>query len=115
MVVTVVDSMRRMVSLLTNGVVDYLQKKWLSREFRDWTFTEADSIGVTIGHVRGLLVVLGLSVVVAAAVMLVELVTAGANRSVVSVPFRNVDRDHGHRSARVTAYGGAHWRRSRGR
>ncbi|CAI6367338.1 unnamed protein product [Macrosiphum euphorbiae] len=43
-----------MVQLLTcNGVVDYLLKKWLSREFRDWTFTEADSIGVTIDHVSG--------------------------------------------------------------
>jgi len=41
-----------MVSLLTNGVVDYLQKKWVSREFRDWTFMEADSIGVTIGSAR---------------------------------------------------------------
>ncbi|XP_060866031.1 glutamate receptor ionotropic, kainate glr-3-like [Metopolophium dirhodum] len=99
-----------MVSLLTNGVVDYLQKKWLSREFRDWTFTEADSIGVTIGHVRGLLVVLGLSVVVAAAVMFAELVTAGANRSVVPVPFRSVDRsNYGQRSSRVTTYGGARW------
>ncbi|CAI6346438.1 unnamed protein product [Macrosiphum euphorbiae] len=68
---------------------EYLLKKWLSREFRDWTFTEADSIGMTIGHVSGLLVVLGLSVVVAA-VMFAELVTAGANRSVDQVPFRNV-------------------------
>jgi len=81
-----------MVSLLTNGVVDYLQKKWLSRQFRDWTFTEADSIGVTIGHVRGLLVVLGLSVVVATAVMLIELAIAGSKRSVNSIPFRKVDR-----------------------
>jgi len=106
-----------MVSLLTNGVVDYLQKKWLSREFRDWTLTEADSIGVTIGHVRGLLVVLGLSVAVAAAIMLVELVTAaGANRSVVLVPFRNVDRNYSQSiSGRVIGHGGARWCKSRGR
>ncbi|CAI6364801.1 unnamed protein product [Macrosiphum euphorbiae] len=106
-----------MVQLLTNGVVDYLLKKWLSREFRDWTFTEADSIGVTIGHVSGLLVVLGLSVVFAAAVMFAELVTAGANRSVDQVPFRNViDRCNYNRSSgRVTTYGGARWRNSWGR
>ncbi|KAL5242155.1 hypothetical protein ACI65C_009565 [Semiaphis heraclei] len=104
-----------MVSLLTNGVVDYLQKKWLSREFRDWTLTEADSIGVTIGHVRGLLVVLGLSVAVAAAIMLVELVTAGANRSVVLVPFRNVDQNFGQSNGRVITYGGPSWRKSWGR
>lgn len=61
-----------MVSIFTSGVADYLQKKWLSREFHDRSFTEADSIGVTIGHVRGLLVVFGLSVAAAAGVMLAE-------------------------------------------
>jgi len=101
-----------MVSLLTNGVVDYMQKKWLSREFRDWTFTEADSIGVTIGHVRGLLEVLGLSVVIATAIMLVELATAGGNRP--SVPwFCNVNRN-GKSRVRVTADYDTHWRKSRG-
>lgn len=63
----------RLVSMLTNGVVNYLQKKWLSREFQDRSFTEADSIGVTIGHVQGLLIVLSLSVAFATAIMLIEL------------------------------------------
>ncbi|CAH1724664.1 unnamed protein product [Aphis gossypii] len=94
-----------MVSLLTNGVVDYLQKKWLSREFRDWTFTEADSIGVTIGHVRGLLVVLGLSVVVATVIMLVELVTAGSNLPMKSIPFRDVGRNSRNNVHSISANG----------
>uniref|UniRef100_A0A2S2QSV1 Glutamate receptor, ionotropic kainate 3 n=1 Tax=Sipha flava TaxID=143950 RepID=A0A2S2QSV1_9HEMI len=62
-----------LVSLFTNGIADYLQKKWLSRAFKDRTYTEADSIGVTIGHVHGLMVVFGLSVAVAVAVMIVEM------------------------------------------
>ncbi|XP_026821852.1 uncharacterized protein LOC113560283 [Rhopalosiphum maidis] len=102
-----------MVSLLTNGVVDYLQKKWLSRQFRDWTFTEADSIGVTIGHVRGLLIVLGLSVVVATAVMLIELAIAGSKRSVNTIPFRKVHRNS-QDSFHVTA-NGIRWRKYRER
>jgi len=65
--------------MLTNGITDYLQKKWLSREFHDQPLTEADSIGATIGHVQGLLVVFGLCVVVAAAVMLVELAVSWSN------------------------------------
>lgn len=74
------------MSLFTSGVADYLQKKWLSREFHDRSFTEADSIGVTIGHVRGLLVVFGLSVAAAAGVALAEVLAdrlraaAAANR-----------------------------------
>lgn len=64
---------RRLVSMLTNGVANYLQKKWLSREFQDRSFTEADSIGVTIGHVKGLLIVLGMAVAVASGIMLIEL------------------------------------------
>lgn len=62
------------MSIFTSGVADYLQKKWLSREFHDRSFTEADSIGVTIGHVRGLLVVFGLSVAAAAGVMVAEMI-----------------------------------------
>lgn len=72
---------RRLVTILTQGVGNYLQKKWMSREFPDRSFTEADSIGVTIGHVQGLLIVFGLSVAVAAIIMLAELVTAGRRSS----------------------------------
>jgi len=71
----------RLVSILTNGIADYLQKKWLSREFHDQPLTDADRIGVTIGHVQGLLAVLGLSVAVATAVMLVELIVGRAEKS----------------------------------
>lgn len=61
------------MSIKTNGIADYLQKKWLSREFHDRSFPEADSIGVTIGHVQGLLAAFGIAVSVAVAVMIVEL------------------------------------------
>lgn len=70
----------RVVSILTNGIMDYLQKKWLSREFHDQPLTEADSIGATIGHVQGLLIIFGLSVCVATAVMLVELAVSWSKR-----------------------------------
>ncbi|KAF0770390.1 Glutamate receptor delta-1 subunit [Aphis craccivora] len=103
-----------MVSLLTNGVVDYLQKKWLSREFRDWTFTEADSIGVTIGHVQGLLIVLVLSFVVATVIMLVELATAGSNLPMKSIPFRDVGRNSRNNVHSISA-NGIRWRKFRER
>lgn len=73
--------MYRLLSILTNGIADYLQKKWLSREFHDGPMTEANSIGVTIGHVLGLLVVLGLSIAVAIAIMLIELAVNGSKTS----------------------------------
>lgn len=78
---------RRIMSILTNGVADYLEKKWMSREFHDQPLTEADSIGATIGHVQGLLVVFGLSVVVATVIMFVELtVSRSKNSSKNTVP-----------------------------
>jgi len=53
---------------------------------------------------------------VAAAVMFAELFTAGANRSVVPVPFRNIDRsNYNQSSGRATTCGGARWRKSWGR
>ncbi|VVC41599.1 Ionotropic glutamate receptor [Cinara cedri] len=76
-----------LVSLFTNGVADYLQKKWLSREFHDRSFTEADSVGVTIGHVQGLLAVLGLSVAVAVAIMITEIVVSRGSSSSSSLWF----------------------------
>lgn len=75
---------RRLVTMLTKGITDYLQKKWMSREFHERPLTEADSIGVTIGHVHGLLVVFVLSVVVAVVIMFAEWAIAGRRGSEIS-------------------------------
>ncbi|XP_050429574.1 glutamate receptor ionotropic, kainate glr-3-like [Adelges cooleyi] len=68
-----------LLRLLTTGVSNYLQKKWLSKEFPDSTWSGAEDISVTISHVDGLLVGFLLAVIVSFSVLLIERTVAKYN------------------------------------
>ncbi|XP_050532297.1 uncharacterized protein LOC126900541 isoform X2 [Daktulosphaira vitifoliae] len=67
-----------LLRLLTSGVLNYLQNKWVPKEFPETFFTPQD-ISVTLSHVEGLLFGFFIAVMLSVVVLMIEHIVAKYN------------------------------------
>lgn len=81
---------RSLQKLLTTGIIDYLQKKWLYRRMPPNSLNMSSDKPVTINHIYGILIVYAFSILFSMMVLLMEkFVNWKKTKNMISLQFTN--------------------------